>query len=170
MGLGQIFGLRLCLPFLGQENFPHKNYFFPFFSSRVKEISSDWVKNIWVRASRDLYLLLVISMLESDEGLRWALTWAYFWPAVIKRLTRVLFEPNWRDFLWLEGKKFENLGFLGEIFKTQAQTKDGWPYSTWVKKIWPWPITNQDPFLQDATSYAQMRFSQQTLSLMHFFP
>jgi len=28
-------------------------------------------------------------------------------------------------FFDLKGKKFENLGFLGEIFKTQAQTKDG---------------------------------------------
>jgi len=36
---------------------------------------------------------------------------------------RVLFDPTQRDFFDPKGKKLKNLGFLGEIFKTQ--TKDG---------------------------------------------
>jgi len=60
------------------------------------------------------------------------LTRAYFWPTVNKRpdpsMTagyflnqpkEISFEPK--------GKKLKQLGFLGEIFETQTQTKDGWP-------------------------------------------
>jgi len=75
-------------------------------------------------------------------------TWAYCWPAVNKR-------PTWlwpAHFLTRPDEIFfdPNLRFLGEIFKTQTQTKDGWsnparatklwPYPTRVKNFWPRPI------------------------------
>jgi len=50
------------------------------------------------------------------------LTWAYFKHTVNKRPTRLWPNPK--------GKKLKNFGFLGEIFKIQTQTKDGWPDST----------------------------------------
>jgi len=67
---------------------------------------------------------------------------AYFWPAVNKRPTslwpsyfltqpkEILFDPK--------GRKLKNLGFLGKIFLSQTQTKDGWPGSKFLK---PEPIT-----------------------------
>jgi len=67
------------------------------------------------------------------------MTRAYFWPAVSKR-------PFWLDpkrfIFYHKGRKLKILGFLGEIFQTQTQTKDGWPYPTRVKHFWPCPITN----------------------------
>jgi len=39
-------------------------------------------------------------------------------------LTQVLFDPTQRDFFDHEGKIFKILGFLGEVFQTQTQTKD----------------------------------------------
>jgi len=37
---------------------------------------------------------------------------------------RPVFDLILWDFFWLEGKKLE---FLGEIFQTQTQKKNGWP-------------------------------------------
>jgi len=67
-------------------------------------------------------------------------TLAYFWPAVNKRPTRL--RPMY--FLTQSGReKLKNFGFLGEIFQTQTQTKDGWPDQTQPEqqKSWPGPIT-----------------------------
>jgi len=50
-------------------------------------------------------------------------------------LTRVHFDLTRRDFFLPEGKKFENLMFLREIFQTQ--TIDGWPKTG--KKFYPDP-------------------------------
>jgi len=61
-------------------------------------------------------------------------TQAYFWPAVITRLTHI-FDPTQRDFFDLKGKKLKNLVFLGEIFQNQTQTIDCWPDSTRATKI-----------------------------------
>jgi len=53
-----------------------------------------------------------------------------FDPQQIRGLT--VFDPGtfWPEpkiFFWPNGKKVETLGFLGEIFKIQTSTKDGWP-------------------------------------------
>jgi len=55
---------------------------------------------------------------------------------------RPVFDPGtfWHN---LKGKKLENLGFLGEIFQTQTQTKDGWSDSG--QNFWPGPITINYP-------------------------
>jgi len=58
--------------------------------------------------------------------------WAYFWPAVNKRLARLssryfLFRPEAIFFFNIRREKLKNLTFLGEIFKTQTQTINGWP-------------------------------------------
>jgi len=78
------------------------------------------------------------------------LTQTFFWPAVNKRPTCLwpryfLIRP--KDNFWRKKKKNEKFEFLGEIFKTQTQTKDGWPDlsskkidPTRVKKFWPRPI------------------------------
>jgi len=53
-------------------------------------------------------------------------TRAYFWPAVNKKLIFFHFS-NQPDEISFDpkGKKLKNLGFLGENFQTQTQTKDG---------------------------------------------
>jgi len=61
------------------------------------------------------------------------------WPGYfLTRPEEIFFAPK--------GKKLKNLTFLGEIFKIQTQTINGWPDPTRVKNFWPGPITN---FYQD---------------------
>jgi len=92
-------------------------------------------------------------------------TQAYFWPAVNKRPNRhwtgyFLTQPE--EIFFIRRKKMKNLGFLGEIFKTQ--TLDGWLYptrseqqkfdQTWVKKSWCEPITSLNPYLKPTSLYS----------------
>jgi len=74
-------------------------------------------------------------------------TRAYFWPAVNKRPTQVLFDPTWRDFFWPEGEKLKKLTFLGEIFQIKTQTIDGWPDPTRAAKNWPDKFFDPNPSL-----------------------
>jgi len=73
-------------------------------------------------------------------------TWAYFWPAVIKRLTQL--RPGYfstrpeETFFDPKGKKLKKLTFLGEIFQTQTQTINGWPDLSHKKLTWPDPGEN----------------------------
>jgi len=72
-------------------------------------------------------------------------TWAYFWPAVYKRPTRLwpgyfLTRPE-EIFFDPKRKKLNNLTFLGEIFQIPTQTMNGWPDPTRATKNWPGPIT-----------------------------
>jgi len=61
-------------------------------------------------------------------------TRAYILPAENKRQTRLwygyfLIRPG-DNFFDPKGKKLKKCGFLGEIFRTQTHTKDGWPDSS----------------------------------------
>jgi len=73
-------------------------------------------------------------------------TWAYFWPAVNKRPTRLWpgYFPTRPEAIFFDpkGKKLKNLMFLDEIFQILTQTINGWP----DKKFWPGPITTVDTF------------------------
>jgi len=70
-------------------------------------------------------------------------TRAYFWPAVNKKLTRLIpgyFLTRPEDiFFNPKQKKLKNLTFLEEIFQIQTQTTNGWPDPTWVKNFDPNP-------------------------------
>jgi len=71
----------------------------------------------------------------------------YFWPAINKRPTLL-----WPDPKRFSDPKGKNLGFWGEIFQTQTQTKDGWPNPTrpnLTRATKNWPDPSQiffDPF------------------------
>jgi len=71
-------------------------------------------------------------------------TRAYFWSAVNKRPTSLwpgyFLTQHKEIFFDSNGKKLKNLKFLGENFRTQTQSIDGWPNPTWVKNFWPGPI------------------------------
>jgi len=67
-------------------------------------------------------------------------TWAYFWPAVNKRPTRlwpgyfltwpedIFFDPKWKKFAIFRGN-----------FPTQTKTVNSWPNPTQATKNWPDP-------------------------------
>jgi len=57
-------------------------------------------------------------------------TRAYFWPAVNKRPTGVLYDLTRSNFFWPEVKKLKNLTFLGVIFEIQTQPDPGQKFLT----------------------------------------
>jgi len=90
-------------------------------------------------------------------------TQTYFWPAVNKRPNRLwpgyfLTQPK-EIFFDPKGKKLKNLTFLGEIFKIQTQTINGWPNLTRSTKNWPKPTWvkkfDLDPSLGQKPSTAE---------------